>query len=125
MKVKEDGPLIDGKVEDIAKDWETAWELAMGEEGVSAVRRELHRVLQHPTGRYESRIVAVKDTKTTTLSDQNAVQGTWLEGTSRRNSSSRFKGYQTFAKVEALLQQRAADIAQDLAGIYVGRMNGK
>ena len=51
--------------------------------------------------------------------DDRGVKGPWLEGVSRRNSSTRFKGYHTFRLITGQLQAKAGSIAQRRLGPYL------
>lgn len=74
---------------------------------------ELINVLQHPTGYYESRIVAEPiSADQWSINDSNVIYGPWLEGLSSRNQSTRFKGYATFRRVQGRISQKSAEIVQ-------------
>lgn len=75
---------------------------------VEAIRTRLSRVLRNPTGFYASRIAyTVRTDDSVEVHDSRVVYGPWLEGTSRRNQSTRFKGYATFRRT---LQERQAEV---------------
>ena len=71
--------------------------------GVSGVRRRLHAL----------------------ISDGGKVYGPWLEGTSPKNKTSRFKGYAQFRKTKDWLQKRAKKTLQRHVARAVKRLNGR
>jgi hypothetical protein len=58
-----------------------------------------------------------------TISDHGVIYGPWLEGTSSRNQSTRFKGYQTFRRTWQALGRRVRPIATPILARFIGRMN--
>ena len=71
--------------------------------GVSGVRRRLHAL----------------------ISDGGKVYGPWLEGTSPKNKTSRFKGYAQFRKTKDWLQKHAKKTLQRQVARAVKRLNGR
>ena len=71
--------------------------------GTSAVRRRLHAL----------------------ISDGGKVYGPWLEGTSPKNKTSRFKGYAQFRKTKDWLQKRAKPTLKRHIARAVKRLNGR
>ena len=64
------------------------------------------------TGNYRrvvQRSISIKS-KSVTFTDGNVVYGSWLEGTSRRNMTTRFKGYRTFRRVRDFLEKKAMPV---------------
>jgi hypothetical protein len=92
----------------------------VGELGVQAVRSELHPLLKHPTGRYESMLEAVTEGQETVVSDQGSVYGPWLAGVDSRNRASRFKGYAHWRRARQRLG-RAVERVTDAAGAKLAR----
>jgi hypothetical protein len=72
--------------------------------GVMMVQRRLDTVLKHPTGKYRRSIRATRSSVGADVTDSGVVYGPWLEGVSRRNQATRFKGYATFRRVTQELQ---------------------
>jgi len=80
--------------------------------------------LQNPTGYYQSRILTTNLNPSTDLvNDQRVVYGPWLEGVSRRNQETRFKGYAAFRLAAQTMQTRASVIAEAGAQRIVGRLS--
>ena len=107
------GPVVEGMATPLV---ELMLEGALAEVAMYAqheVSMELINVLQHPTGYYESRIVAEPiSADQWSINDSNVIYGPWLEGLSSRNQSTRFKGYATFRRVQGRISQKSAEIVQ-------------
>jgi hypothetical protein len=116
------GPLFDGTADRLAFQMCADIEEEGGDVGVGLVRGVLGQVLQHPTGRYESRITSEPDGGDIQITDGGIVYGPWLEGTGSRNRSTRFKGYATFRRVAQALQDRIVTVADPIVDRYVRRM---
>lgn len=101
-----------GKIEDAV---ENAGE-DVAQEAYDTVRKRLRQVLQHPTGRYESRVLVSNQSNSLVISDGGIVYGPWLEGVSSRNNSSRFKGYHVFRTTLQQMEKQAESIAEQSIG---------
>ena len=77
---------------------------------VGHYRRNLHGEPQGLTGR---------------IDDGGVRYGPWLEGTSSRNNTTRFKGYGTFRKVGQELEKKADDVLEKHIKKAVQRMKGR
>lgn len=105
------GPLFDGRLEAaVARAVEEA-ERDIADYGVLIVREELGHVLRNPTGYYESQIQTDTARSGIEVSDGGVVYGPWLAGSSERNRSTRFKGYQHWRAARQRLQGAAVEIA--------------
>ncbi|MGH3680774.1 MAG: hypothetical protein ACRDT2_11075 [Natronosporangium sp.] len=123
LQVTVSGPLFDGRAHAAVDAFLDDAEQQVADVGFNDVRAELGRVLRNPTGFYESRIQTERQRDDVMVTDGGVVYGPWLEGTSQRNQSSRFKGYATFRRVAQRLQDKAGSIAEQLLPRYVDRMN--
>ena len=109
------GPLADGRAEDAMKKWAERTAKALGDEGVERLRAfpmnktgrahggfqaNLHVIASGPVARIPAPMI------------RGVVWGPWLEGTSKRNDSTRFKGYHLFRKTRLELQKRAPEVGQ-------------
>lgn len=97
---------------------------AVAREGVNMVRRQLDRVLQNPTGYYSSRVATDTAGENIRIHDSNVIYGPWLEGTSSRNQTTRFKGYSTFRIVKQRLNRAKSNIIRPIADRYIREFNG-
>ena len=102
------GPLFDGRTKGVVDRQIVLAENESGKILVEAIRTNLRRVLKNPTGFYSSRIAyTVMTNDAVRVHDSKVVYGPWLEGTSRRNQSTRFKGYATFRRT---LQEKQREV---------------
>lgn len=108
------GPAFDGRLENAVKRGEELVEEAVGQVGVNRIQQRLGAVLQNPTGYYESQVQTDRAFEWVEVDDNDVVYGPWLEGTSSRNVSTRFKGYSTFRRVGQQLQGLAPQIAKPI-----------
>lgn len=116
------GPIADGRMEQAIVVGLAEAEDQIAQQGVNDVRRILHGVLRHPTGRYESRVHTERAGSDRVITDGDIVYGPWLEGVSTRNRTTRFKGYATFRRAAALLNQQAGPIAERVISEKIGRL---
>lgn len=96
---------------------------AIAQEGVNRVRAYLSKVLKNPTGYYESKIAVERRSIYRGVYDQGVIYGGWLEGVSRRNRTTRFKGYRTFRTVKQTLDRDSTKIAQPVVTKFTREMN--
>lgn len=122
-EVRSAGPLFDGRADAAVDAFLDEAQQDVADAGVNMVQAELGRVLQNPTGYYQSRVVTDLSTEDPRVTDSNVVYGPWLEGVESRNRTTRFKGYATFRRVTQVLQARAGQIAQQTLPQYLRRMN--
>ena len=54
----------------------------------------------------------------------SGIIGTWLEGTSRRNQTTRFRGYGTWRQARQRTERRSGDIFERRADRMVAKLNG-
>jgi hypothetical protein len=122
--VKITGPLFDGRAARAVDDFLDEATREIAERGVNEVQARLGQVLQNPTGSYQSKVVTDRASESWTVTDGGAVYGPWLEGTSSRNQSTRFRGYQTFRKIRQELEGKVEDIADPILDRHLSRMGG-
>lgn len=90
--------------------------------GTAMVRQRLQSVLKHPTGYYSSQIRERSTGNGAEVTDSGVIYGPWLEGTSRRNQTSRFKGYATFRRTAQDLEKAAPKVAGPAADKLAARL---
>ncbi len=110
FKVKTSGPAFNGGLTRTVRAAHTTASKAVAETGVKLVKQRLGRQFKEPTGAYLSSVQTDRSVVGFAVTG-NAVYGPWLEGTSSRNQSSRFKGYAAFRKAALELQGLSAKIA--------------
>lgn len=118
-----------GQVFDAAKSKAAAARMVIGindtiaQEGVNRVKNYCQRLFKNPTGYYESQITVDRRKVYRGVTDNGVRYGSWLEGTSSRNASTRFKGYRIFRTVKQELDQDKIKIAQPIVTAFVNEMN--
>ena len=122
VRVTKKGPLFDGRARAAVNAFLDDAKTTVAEEGLNMVQARLGAVLKHPTGAYQSGIHTDRQRNDRVVRDYGGVKGPWLEGTSRRNQTTRFKGYRTFRQTAQQLRERAHGIAQRRLAPYLARM---
>jgi hypothetical protein len=117
------GPLLSGNVPAVIEQYleEVKREVAM--QVVADVHYVLNRRIQHPTPYYETQLVAQQTGRDWDVNDRGVIYGPWLEGTSWRNSATRFKGYHAFREALRESQQYIGPFATRIWGRYQGRVS--
>lgn len=87
-------------------------EVDVAQDAARHIHVRLARVLQRPTGRYQSTVHVVR-TADPFVDGDGTVYGPWLEGVGSRNATTRFKGYATFRRVALEVERASGDIMDD------------
>lgn len=114
------GPIFDNRLPTELEALEWAINDALGNQGVIEVHTILDDSLQHPTGYYRGHINYARADAGGIVSDDDVIYGSWLEGTSHRNETTRFKGYAAFRKATQELEAKATEIAQAKVDAVLG-----
>lgn len=117
------GPVFDGRAEKMMRDASDESARSVAILGASMVRTNLNKVLRHQTPYYRLQVEAQPERPGWKITDQGVIYGPWLEGTSHRNQTTRFKGYATFRRTVQEINTRAGNVAAGVVARYVGRMN--
>jgi hypothetical protein len=121
------GPVFSGAVPDIIRDGVDNVEHEIAKAG----EQRLHQLLVRgatfkpngqSTGAYNSAVRTELVDGDALITDGGMVYGPWLEGTSSRNQSTRFKGYATFRKTRDWLEGQAKSIAEAALQPTMGRL---
>lgn len=123
VTVKTSGPLFDGRADQVVDDMLDQVEQAIAQRLVDVIQNDLAHVLKHPTGYYRSHVHADRAGGDWQVDDDRVVYGPWLEGTSSRNRTTRFRGYATFRRAAQQLERRAGEIAEPIVDRAVERLN--
>jgi hypothetical protein len=121
------GPLSNGEAERAVSDWATSTAAALGKEGVDLLRAFPMDKTGRAHGGFQSNLNVVQAGPVATIKGPmitGVVWSPWLEGTSKRNSSTRFKGYHLFRKTRQELQRRAPEIGQRELDKVMPRIGG-
>jgi hypothetical protein len=124
-RIKVSGPLFDGVANQAVRDWLDKTKKQVADQGV----RELDAVTMDKTGRGTGHYQEALRTRTTgsygdILIDDPIVYGPWLEGVSRRNESTRFKGYHLWRRTRTRVRATYKDYADAYLKEYLHRMGG-
>lgn len=119
------GPLADGTAAGILAEWLDASKRAAADYAVRQLRAVTMDRTGRGTGRYQSQIRVTLLAYNDVLVSDPVVYGPWLEGTSERNRSTRFKGYRLWRRARDATQAHAGQIAQDLLPPYLDRIGGR
>lgn len=109
------GPISDGRADKALQDWAENTAKALGDEGVKLLRDFPMNKSKRAKGGFQANLQVIQDGPTARIPApmiEGVTWGPWLEGTSQRNSSTRFRGYHLFRKTKQELQRRAPDIGQ-------------
>lgn len=126
INVTVSGPLFDGQAQLAVRDWLDATKREVADMGV----RELDAIVMDATGRGTGHYQSMITTRVVRYNDvliTDPVQyGPWLEGVSKRNSSTRFKGYHLWRRTRQRLRRDFKDVAEKkLHEYYLARMGGR
>lgn len=123
LAVKVSGPLFDGRIEHDAEELCSDITLEVAVNGRDLLDSNLNKVLKKQTPYYRTRIRVFRMWPSAKITDQGVVYGDWLEGTSKRNEETRFKGYATFRKTTQMIQARINSMGRGSIRIFIGRAN--
>src|SRR5690242_17676851 len=128
--VRVSGPIVDGSAETALHDWlrATVEELtSRGTRRIRAAADAMDRSGRGGTGRAAAGLIIYDRDLTQTIFGEmkkGEVWWPWLEGTSSRNRTTRFKGYHTFRDTARGLDDEAGRVAEEKLAEYLPRMGG-
>lgn len=105
------GPVVEGKTAQPVAHMVRDVDRALADELKDTWLRFLKAKVRHWTGAYGRKIHVKHTARQSEVTDGGVVYGPWLEGTSRRNRTTRFKGYAAAKRARADVDKRAAAIA--------------
>lgn len=124
LRVSVSGPLADGTAHDAIREWIDASKKDIADYAVQQLRAVGMDKTGRGTGRYQAGLRTTLLAYNDVLVDDPVIYGPWLEGTSRRNESTRFKGYQLWRRAKQQTQAKANDIAEAKLPEYLERIGG-
>lgn len=116
------GPLFDGRATRVTHRMAEDIGDALADAGVDGVRQVIDMSARHRTGNYNRHVQTDRAMGDRVVNDSGIVYGPWLEGTSRRNVSTRFRGYSAFRRTAQRLQARSVSIAEPIVRRRVGEL---
>lgn len=119
------GPLFEHRAPKVIRDWLDATKKEVADMGV----KELDAIVMDKTGRgtghYQSMITTRVVKYNDVLITDPVIYGPWLEGASKRNESTRFKGYHLWRRTRLRLRRVFKDVAQQkLEAHYIRELGG-
>lgn len=116
------GPLFDGRLDSGIQAGLNDGLDDVAQHGVNLVRAQMGRNFRHATGNAQRHVVITERAgRDRTIVDAVAY-GAWLEGTSSRNQTTRFKGYHSFRQATQILDQQAGHIVDRAIGDRIVRL---
>lgn len=99
-------------------------EREVGNALLERVQFHLDANIRNPTPYYETQIIHERLGGVETVHDRGIIYGPWLEGTSTRNQTTRFKGYGSFRKANQEVDAISAGIVNDVIQRNIARLGG-
>ncbi len=129
ITVQEHGPLFEGDMaQHIIREWMDEVKQDIADEGLARLRAFVMDKTGRATGHYQADIVTSRvsygDVRIHNPAASGYNYGPWLEGSSKRNRSTRFKGYHLWRKTGRKLQEDAPAIAEGKMPELIRRLGG-
>lgn len=123
-----DGPLANGEAEKAAQEWAENTTQRIADEGVKILGGWPMDKTGRARGGFQDELKTVRVSPTSTRipgpTDRGVTFAPWLEGSSKRNTSTKFSGYHLFRKTRTQLNKLATGIAQEELDKVLPRMGG-
>lgn len=116
------GPMADGRVDTYTRGLESDLLDRVAAYAVERVAFFLDQDIRHPTPYYETQVRIDRSTHDRSVNDSGVVYGSWLEGTSPRNSSSTFKGYRAFGRAAGETSGQVESLTRNVIDAYVSKV---
>lgn len=98
----------------------------LSRQGYAIVMTNLNRSIKHPTPYYETQVrIEDRPPWAKSINDRGIIYGPWLEGTSPRNITTRFKGYASFRRAGQQLEREKVGLIRWETERVVARLNGR
>ena len=122
ITVERAGPLFDGRAEMALQDFIRGVVTDVSKVADDMLHSEFRR-FKHPTGHFASQLTRVATGPYQQILPDPVIYGPWLEGTSRRNESTRFKGYHMFRRAAQRTRRYLKPFLQKQLDTYIRAMN--
>jgi len=123
------GPLADGRAVKAAEEWAENTSQALADEGLEMLRAVRMDKSGRSRGGFQEALKIVRKSPTEKRipgpQERGVAWAPWLEGTSKRNESTGFRGYGLFRDTRTRLQERAPEIGQRELDKLMPRMGGE
>lgn len=120
----EDGPIFSPEATKIVDRFMTQAEQTVGDQLVTMIQQDLRAHIKHWSGNLSAHVKTSNMGTNLAVTDSGVVYGSWIEGVSRRNAATRFKGYSSFrrmaqeveGRVNALIERDVSQMVKALGG---------
>jgi len=128
LEVETKGPFFTGDYQRELHSFLDEAKAEVAQLGVNRIQQRIGARAKDPSGGYAGSVIT---DVVQPFNDQQihlrypaVTYGPWIEGTSTRNASTRFKGYRIFRQARSWLRKQATPIFQEKIDQFVARMNG-
>lgn len=120
------GVWIEGRAGPLVREFNEDAKKLVTTEGENQLRQRIPAKTKKSTGKFAGSISTHDFAKGRTIAPvyPQVLYGPWLEGTSTRNASTRFKGYRFFKLTRAWLKKNVGPIVQDRFRELIAKLNG-
>lgn len=116
------GPIFDARAKAAVNAMLNDAADAIAQRAQNDVRGTIRSRAVRRTGRYERHVQIERQGNDRQVNDHGMVYGPWLEGVSRRNFSTRFRGFAQFRRATQKLAGRTGEIAEPAVRRNIGRL---
>lgn len=117
------GPIFDGQARAVIDRIRAQAREEIAKEAANDVRAVIGHDARRRTGHYEGQVVTDLARRDVAIVKDLTRYGPWLEGVSKRNRDTRFRGYQQYARVtQDLRRGKAAEIAERVLREHLGAL---
>lgn len=125
VAVSRSGPLFDGRAPAAAFKALDEAKLDLADRGVAMLLRlGLESFESHPTMRWETELNTRLGAYNDVVIYDPVIYNAWLEGVSKRNQSTKFKGYHLFRRTAQDLQRLAVPVMEQHLDAHMAEMGG-
>lgn len=110
IEIRIGGPLLDGLADPALDAFARQVQEDVGAQALADVHLILDQSIRHPTPYYETQINLSHRADSSVVNDRGIIYGPWLEGESRRNATTRFKGYHAFRRATQQVSERIGPV---------------
>jgi hypothetical protein len=122
------GPLLDGRADGALAQWQESTSKAIADEGMERLGKVPMNKSGRSKGNFRASLHEVRQSRAAVTIPGPMIRGAtwapWLEGTSRRNRSTRFRGYHLFRDTARELDGLAEQIGERELAKVIADMGG-
>lgn len=122
VEINLSGPLFDGSHDEAVRNFIDDAKYEVGTQALANVHQILDQRIKHPTPYYETQIIIQRLGENVIVHDRDIIYGPWLEGTSRRNTTTRFKGYAAFRNATQQVESQVDELVNYVLSRHIGGM---